>query len=189
LILAQEALDALPELHDAVDVLLVHDPGAVVVVGGAGLERLDALLDLVVPRHVRDEVADRRERPERLDGDGPVLGQVAQPRHAHQLRLAVDLGRARAAAARLAVPADGHVVRLVRLDLPHGIEHDVARLDLDVVVAERPTIGVAAPYLERDGIHQPCSLMMSASSWRMAGIGSRRTSGCPPLPFRTTRLT
>ena len=40
-VLAQEALDALAELLHAVDVLLLHPPGAVGGVGLARLERLD----------------------------------------------------------------------------------------------------------------------------------------------------
>ena len=42
------------------------------------------------------------------------------------LRHAVDLGRARPALARLAVPAHGQVVGLLGLDLVHGVEHDHA---------------------------------------------------------------
>ena len=68
-VLAQEALDALAELLHAVDVLLLHAPGAVRRVGRARLERLDLLLDLEVPRHVGHQVADRRERLHRLDRD------------------------------------------------------------------------------------------------------------------------
>ncbi len=41
-VLAEEALDALPELLHAIDVLLLHAPGAVRRVGRARLERLDA---------------------------------------------------------------------------------------------------------------------------------------------------
>jgi hypothetical protein len=39
--------------------------------------------------------------------------ELAQPRHAHQLGHAVDFGRARAALARLAVPAHGQIVGLL----------------------------------------------------------------------------
>ena len=45
-VLAQEALDALAEFLHAVDVVLLHPPGAVRRVGLARLERLDPLLDL-----------------------------------------------------------------------------------------------------------------------------------------------
>ena len=64
-VLAQEALDALPELLHAVDVLLVH-PVLAVGVARLRLERRDALVLLVVPGHVGDEVLDHRERLERL---------------------------------------------------------------------------------------------------------------------------
>ena len=64
-VLAQVALDALAELLHAIDVFLVH---AVRAVGLARprLELRDALVLLVVPRHVGDEVLDHRERLERL---------------------------------------------------------------------------------------------------------------------------
>ena len=68
-----------------------------------------ALVDLVVPGDVGDEVADERERPHRLDRDRLALREVRQPRLAHEARPAVDLGAARAALGRLAVPADGEV--------------------------------------------------------------------------------
>src|SRR2546425_514242 len=51
-ILAQEALDALPELLRPLDFELIHPPGAVGRVGLAGLEGWNALVDLVIPRHV-----------------------------------------------------------------------------------------------------------------------------------------
>ena len=72
-VLAQVALDALPELLHAIDVFLVH---AVLAVGvaRARLERRDALVLLVVPGDVGDEVLDHRERLERLDGDRLGLG-------------------------------------------------------------------------------------------------------------------
>ena len=66
---------------------------------------------------------------------GLVEVELVEPRHAHEARLAVDLRRARAALARLAVPADGQVVGLVGLDAVHGVEHDHALADLGRVVA------------------------------------------------------
>ena len=114
-----------------------HPPGAVRRVGRARLELLDPLLDAEVPRDVGDQVLDRRERAHRLDGDRLVQVQLAQPRHAHQPRLAVDLRRARAALAGLAVPAHREVGRLLGLDLVHGVEHDHAFGHLGVEGLER----------------------------------------------------
>jgi hypothetical protein len=48
-ILTEEALDALTEFLDPVDVPLVHPPGAIRCVGRAGRKRFDLLLDPVVP--------------------------------------------------------------------------------------------------------------------------------------------
>ena len=67
-VLAQEALDALPELLHAIDVFLVH---AVLAVGVARLrlERPDALVLRVVPGNVRHEILDHGKRLERLHRD------------------------------------------------------------------------------------------------------------------------
>src|SRR5262249_40870478 len=113
-VLAQEALDAFVELLDAIDVLLHHPVGAV------GLRRLQAqrrhLLGLfVVVGHVGHEVADQREGPDRRDRDGVARLEQVHAGHAHQARLAVDLGAARAALAGLAGPAAREVVGLGRL--------------------------------------------------------------------------
>src|SRR5439155_3129394 len=62
-VLAQEAFDALPEFLDAVDVPLKHPPGAIGRVRRTWPERFDRALYAKVPRHVGDEVFDRRERP------------------------------------------------------------------------------------------------------------------------------
>src|SRR5262245_28132618 len=134
-VLAQEALDALPELLHPVDVLLLHAPRAVLRVGRARLERLDALLHREVPRHVGDEVLDRRERLQRLQRDRLLEGDVRAARHAHETRVAVDLRRARTALAGLAVPAHREVGRRLGLHLVHGVEHDHALADLRAVVA------------------------------------------------------
>ena len=103
-VLAQEALDALVELLDAVDVLLLirRVPSAS---GGLGLNGGICLGLLVVVGDVGDQVLDEREGLERRDGDRLARLEGVHPRHAHEPRLAVDLGAARAALARLAVPA------------------------------------------------------------------------------------
>ena len=90
-VLAQEALDALAELLHAVDVALLHPPRTVRRVGGPRLESRDLLLDPEVPRDVRDQVLDRRKRAHRLDAHRFVQVQRAEPSHAHQARLAVNL--------------------------------------------------------------------------------------------------
>src|ERR1051326_1328216 len=55
-VLAEEALDALPELLHPVHVLLLHPPGAVGGVGRARRELPDPLLHPEVPAHVGDQV-------------------------------------------------------------------------------------------------------------------------------------
>ena len=64
--------------------------------------------------------------------------QRVEPRHAHQLRLAVDLGRARSALAGLAVPAAREVGRLLGLNRVHRVEHDHAFAGFGLVVLELP---------------------------------------------------
>ena len=91
-VLAEEALDALPELLHALGVGLRHSPRAVLGVGRTRFERLDPFLDVVVPRNVGHQVADRRKRLYRLDRDRLVQVEGAEARHAHQLRIAVHLG-------------------------------------------------------------------------------------------------
>src|SRR6185436_8351411 len=62
---------------------------------------------------------------------------------------AVHLGRARSAFSRLAVPADGEIVGLLRLNLVHGVEHDHAFRHIGVVVFERAALRIAPPDPER----------------------------------------
>src|SRR5205807_3352248 len=113
-ILAQEALDALVKLLDAIDVLLHH---AVAAVGLWRLEpeRRDLLRLLVVIGDVGDEVADERERAQRRQRDRLAIGEEVHPGHAQEPRHAVDLGAARATLSRLAVPTHGEVGGLRRL--------------------------------------------------------------------------
>ncbi len=125
-ILAEKAFDAFAKFLHAVDVLLLHAPGAVFGVGRARLEFLDAFFDLVIPGNIGHQIAHRRKGSHRLDRDRLVHRQSVEPGHAHQFRHAVDLRRARAAFARFAVPAAGEIAGLFGLDLMHGIEHDHA---------------------------------------------------------------
>src|SRR5690606_28156463 len=83
------------------------------------------------------------------------------------LRPAVDLRAARAALAGLAVPADGEVAGLGRLDAVDRIEDDLALLDLDGEVLQPAALGVAAPDLERLFVSHHFS---SNSALRSSGI-------------------
>src|SRR5262249_7923524 len=67
-VLAEEALDALAEFLHALGVDLRHAPRAVGVVRRPRPELADARLRAKIPRHVGDEIADRRKRAHRLDG-------------------------------------------------------------------------------------------------------------------------
>ncbi len=150
-VLTEEALDALAELLDAIDVALEHAPRAVRRVRWTRLELPDLLLDLVVPRHVGHEILDRGEGAYRLDGDRLPQVELTHPRHAHQPRIAVDLGRARAALAGLAVPPHRQVRRLLRLDLVDDVEHHHAVRDLRLEGLERAVagaVGMRPPDLE-----------------------------------------
>ena len=93
-------------------------------------ERRDLARLLIVEGHVGHQVAHHGERPQRRDGDGLVLAERRHPGHAHQPRLAVDLGRARAALACLAVPPHGEVVGLGGLQAMDDVEHHLAVVDL-----------------------------------------------------------
>src|SRR5262249_35214177 len=97
--------------------------------------------------------------------------------------------RARSALAGFAVPADGEIVRLLRLDLMHGVEDDHAFRDLGRVVTELAAAAVAAPDPEGRGRrHHFISSMICLSSAGIGGIGTRETSIAPSRPLRTTRL-
>ena len=151
-VLAQEALDALVEFLHALDVLLVHPPRAVGFLR-LRLERGDRLRLLVVVGDVGDEILDDRERLHRRDGDLLARLEGVHPRHAHELRVAVDLGAARAALARLAVPAHGEIGRVRRLDAVHDVEDDHALIGRHAVIDELPAGAVAAPDLHADVGH------------------------------------
>ena len=94
-------------------------------------ERRDLLVHLVVPADVGDQVLDQRERLHRPHRDRRAV--VGDRRLAHQARKAVDLGRARAALGRLAVPAHRQVGGQVGLDPEHRVEHDHALAHRDAV--------------------------------------------------------
>jgi hypothetical protein len=71
-----------------------------------------------------------------LEDHGHVEIDLAQPRHAHEFGHAVDLGRARAALARLAVPPDREIERLRRLNAMYCIQHHHAIVNRRLVVGK-----------------------------------------------------
>ena len=89
-ILTEEALDALAELLNPIDILLHHAVLAVGVAWPRG-EGADALVLFVVPRHVTGQVADHREGFHRLQCDGFSFFEGVHTRHAGERGLAVDL--------------------------------------------------------------------------------------------------
>src|SRR5437867_7451388 len=186
-VLAEEALDALVELLDAVDVLLHHPVGAI------RLRRLDAQrrhllgLDIVVG-DVGDEVADGREAADGRHRDRLALIEEIHPRHAHEPRLAVDLGAARAALARLAVPAHREVGGLRGLDAVDEVEHHHPRIRLDAVLLEVPAAGVSAEHVHGEGRHHLRSWNSPLRSGGISGSGSRLTC-TRPASSRSTTLT
>ena len=91
-VLAEKALDALPEFLHAVDISLQHAPRTVLGIRRPRGERLELLLHLEVPADIAHQVLDEREGLHGLDRDGLVQGDLAQARHAHQPRGTVDFG-------------------------------------------------------------------------------------------------
>ena len=159
-------------------------------------ERLDRLVDLVVPGDVGHEVLDEREGAHRLDRDRLVEVEVGQARLAGQARPAVDLGAARAALGGLAVPAHGEVGRLVALDPVEGVEDDHPLLDRHVEVVE---VARSCPALPRKTLRcasrhrfAPSSVVRrragSASSSGIAGSGAVVDRHRPSPPSATTLL-
>src|ERR687898_2397694 len=212
-VLAHKALDALLRLVEALDILLVHRERRLL----AGLERLDALRDLIVPGDVGDQVL--------YDGEGthgtyvylsPIV--LLDASLAKQLGAAVDLGATRAAVGRLAVPAHRKIGGLLGLYRQHGVEHDHALnkryLVLDLlaalrIAAEDPQLrhlAAGAEILVRHwgvglGGHSPWIIAVafthafafasSTSDARCSGIGgiSRRPMPTSPRPsFLTIKL-
>ena len=159
--------------------------------GWRGVNGVMPCLDAEVPRDVGHEIPDQRERLHRLDRDRRREVERVEPRHAHQPRLAVDLRRAGAALAGLAVPAHREIVGLLGLDAVHRVEHDHAFADLGRVVAERPLLPIAAPDSERRLGHvgpTQFSWMICCSSGGSGGIGVRDTSIAPSGAGRTPML-
>src|SRR5579884_1292966 len=169
-ILTQETLDALAEFLDPIHLVLAHAPGAVGSVRRPGPKRRDHLVDLVVPRDIRHQVLDDRERLHRLKLHRGIWRQGVHARHAHEARLAVDLGRARATFARLAVPATGQVVGLRGLDLVYRVEHHHPLGDLALVRPKLSPGRIASPYQEGHLTHccLPKSSKLKSSKFKVA---------------------
>src|SRR5262249_29735417 len=121
---------------------------------------------------------------------------VVHARHAHQTGPAVDLCAAGAAAAGLAVPADGQIRGLSRLDLMHHVKDDHTLGGRRRVLLEAAARGVAAPDPHRDrpavlgarvaGVGHHCfSSMIALSSSGISGRGSWQTL----MPSSVRRVT
>src|SRR6266508_282351 len=173
-VLAQEALDALPELLAPLHVGLGHAARAVRLLG-TGLEGRDGLGLLEVVRDIRDQIAVEREGLHGRDSDGGARLEDIHPRHAHEPRSAIDLGAARAALARLAVPAAGQIARLPGLDPMDHIQHHHPLVGGHAVLVEGAALGVTPPYPHRElgrGGHHFFSWMSFLSSSGISGSGS-----------------
>ncbi len=215
-VLAQEALDALPKLLHAIHVALVDSPCPVGRIRRPRREALNLRLHAVIPGDVRHEIAHVRKRTHGFHRHGLVVRQLVQASHAHELGLPIDLCRARAALARLAIPAHREIVCLLRLDLMHGVENDHAFIRLGDVVVQRAAAVRTAPQPEaarpvthrrilrglrrRVGIdrlrgcilrmprHDCISVMIAANSSGMGGIGCRVSCMSSPRPRVTMWL-
>src|SRR6185503_19552433 len=142
----------------------------------ARLKRGDALVDLVIPRHVRDKVLDHGKRAHRRDGDRLVRRVVGHAGHAHQLRLAVDLRRARAALPRFAVPAHREIGCLLGLDHVHRVEHHRAFAERDLIFLQFAARARAPEQSQSAKIrHHLPSLIRAMRSAGIGGCASRRT--------------
>ena len=139
--------------------------------GGRGWKLLDRLLDAEIPGDVRHQIADRREGVHGLDDHRHVQVQLAQPRHAHQLRHAVDLRRAGAAFARLAVPAHGEIGRLLGLNAVYGVQHHHA---FDPLASCNPGTRrrFASPrQIRKQRLRRAIYFISSITAFNSAGIG------------------
>src|ERR1051325_10770070 len=187
-VLAQEALDALAEFLNAIDVRLCHPPRTIARIRGARLEGFDFFLHPKVPRHVGGKITNHRERLYGFDRYWPVERDLAHSGHAHQSRLAVDLRGTGTALAGLAIPAAGEVVGLPCLDFMDGIEHHHAFTYFHGVVFENAALRVTTPDFESGRRHFISSIICFNSAG-ISGSGSRVTCIAPSLPLRSTMLT
>src|SRR2546425_5819047 len=184
-VLAEEALDALVELLDAIDVLL-HHPVAAVRLGRLEPQRRDRPGLLEVVRDVGHEVADDREGADGRYGDGPAVLEEIHPRHAHQPWLAVDLGAAGAALAGLAVPPAREGLRLRGLNAVNDVQDDHPLVEVHAVVVHLAAPSVAPEHPHRRRRHYLRSWKRALSSSGICGSGSRLSCGRPSFSRMTT---
>src|SRR5439155_21417993 len=70
--LAKNTFNTLSKFLDAIDVGLLHPPGAVRRVRRARFKRLDSSLHQKIPRHIRDQILNDRKRFHWLDRYRPI---------------------------------------------------------------------------------------------------------------------
>jgi hypothetical protein len=169
-ILAQKALDALPEFLNPVSIRLSHSPGAVEGIGSAGCELPDPLLRAEVGGDIGDQILHRRERAHRLDGHGLLEIELTQPRHAHEAGHAVDLGRAGSTLSCLAVPADREIRRALSLNLVDRIEDDHSFGYARRIILELAGWTRAAPDAKRRGVRFGAGAGVAARSGTLAAL-------------------
>ena len=123
---------------------------------------------------------------------GASCGQLVERRLAHEARLAVHLGAARAALRRLAVPAHGEVRRCRALDLVHRVEDDHALAGPRASYATNsppsasPRQSSNVRVLTRSP--PPSARSTSGSSSATVTTGRRSTRIASPSPLATTTL-
>jgi len=129
-VLAEKTFDALAEFLDAIDVALIHFP----LDFFSGPEGRNFFVDLVVPGDVGDEVFDDGKGFERRDSDGLVERERVHTRFTSEAWTAVDFGGAGATFGGFAIPADGEIGRLMRLDRVERVENDHAGSERNFVI-------------------------------------------------------
>jgi len=129
-VLAEKTFDAFAKFLNAIDIALVHFPFDVF----SRLEGRDFFVDLVVPRDVGDEVFDDGKGFEGRDGDGLVERERVHTRFTGEAGTAVDFGGAGATFGGFAIPANGEIGRLMRLDGVERVENDHAGGERNFVV-------------------------------------------------------
>jgi hypothetical protein len=129
-VLAEKTFDALAKFLNAIYVALVHFPFDIF----SRLEGGDFAIDLVVPGDVGDEVFDDGKGLERRDGDGILERERVHTRFTGEAGTAVDFGGAGATFGGFAIPANGEIGRLMRLDGVERVENDHAGGERNLVV-------------------------------------------------------
>jgi hypothetical protein len=150
-ILAKEAFDAFSKFLHTIDVLLLHAPGAVGSIRRSRLEFPDLFLHSKIPRDIGYQILYQREGLHRLNRNRFLQWQIAQARHAHQPRHAVDLGRTRATLAGFAIPAAGKIVRLRRLNVIDRVKHYHSLGNTCCVIPKLAAVRVTPPDFENCG--------------------------------------